>query len=294
MAQTIVRTTLTQFGSSGASSYFGQFGSKQAGSPVTTKVIATIQALSAWVNGWQAAVYSSNNAPFLEDMNSIHFLENSYLCYLLQEGIAEYDAGTPYNKGSVVKTPYGSGVLTTAGMFYYYISIIDGNTGNALPSGFANNSAWQCIFGRDAYGGIQMPGTNNNPNAPAGAIGEWIQNYSSGFSLPDLVYTAVNSINLTPGDWDISAIATQAYNSATGGTFFRGGVTTFASGGTGLAPGDNQAETTAAIFNYNSTLSIPSWRVTSNANFTVYFQCYTHYSAGTSFVSSRISARRMR
>lgn len=134
----LARKLLSLFGGSGATSNFLQFGSQTAGAPVNTKDILTIQALAAWVNGWQDAVYASNLAPFLEDMNSLHYVLAYQIAYGLQEGIPEYDATTTYFIGSLVKK---------TGTSEIYKSIIDTNLGNALPSK-ADNSSWQYVINK--------------------------------------------------------------------------------------------------------------------------------------------------
>ena len=291
MAQTIVRTTLTQFGSSGASSYFGQFGSKQAGSPVTTKVIATIQALSAWVNGWQAAVYSSNNAPFLEDMNSIHFLENSYLCYLLQEGTPEYDSGTTYNVGSVVKAAYGS---ASAGVNYFYISIVDGNTGNALPTGAASNAYWQLIYGVN-NGGLIFAGTNTNDAAAAGIVGEYHEIGPTGQTLTDNTWIDIVTLSLTAGDWDIRTTNTQYKNTASGPLYLDVAVsTTSGTSGAGLTIGKDQVEIVPDGIGTGIAIPLPTLRFSFATTTSIYLKMRGHYTSGASTGIGFMSARRMR
>jgi hypothetical protein len=135
MAKTVVRKNLKLFGGSGASGNFGQFGSREAGSPVTTKDLDVIQNLSAWVNGWQDAILSANKAPFLQDMNSLHYVMAYELFYLLQDGIAEWDEDTTYFIGSYVRKP---------GTSELYSSLTDDNLNNALPDA-TDDSNWQYI-----------------------------------------------------------------------------------------------------------------------------------------------------
>ena len=91
------------FGLNGSQSNYGQFGSKAAGSPLTSFNPTVIQALTAFTqDGWLDAVNSGNLAPFLEDMNGLHFLIFYQLCYLFQQGIPEWDPTTPYYTNSIV------------------------------------------------------------------------------------------------------------------------------------------------------------------------------------------------
>ena len=131
----ITRATLKQFGSTGTTGYFGKFGSQAAGAPVTTKDVATIQSLTAWLNGFQDALTLNTKAPYLEDMNSLFYVMAYMQAYSLQEGIAEYDAGTTYFIGSIVKK---------TGTTELYSSIVDTNTANALPIK-VNDTKWKYL-----------------------------------------------------------------------------------------------------------------------------------------------------
>ena len=125
----IARATQKLFGSSGSTSDFGEFGSKAAGAPATTKSPATIQALAAFLTGWTAATVAQDR-PYLEDMNALFLLAFQQIAYCLQLGIPEWDAGTTYYTGSIAQD--GAGVI--------YKSLVDDNLDNALsdPSKWAN------------------------------------------------------------------------------------------------------------------------------------------------------------
>lgn len=120
----ISRVLYKLFGSGGVTNDFGKFGSQEAGSPVKTKDLDNIQALSAWLNGWADAINTANKAPFLEDLNALCLVLSSGIKYLYQEGIPEYLSTETYYTQSIVKK-VGTGEL--------YMSRIDNNTGNALP-----------------------------------------------------------------------------------------------------------------------------------------------------------------
>lgn len=135
----IARKTQKIFGSTAGFQQIAQFGSLAASAPVFTTDPDVIQALSNYLQGWYAAVIGANS-PAIEDMNAVLFLYAYQLAYMMQEGVAEWDAGTTYYTGSLVND--GSGVL--------YISLTNNNTGNLLTD-FAN---W------GYYGGLT---TNINP-----------------------------------------------------------------------------------------------------------------------------------
>lgn len=130
------RVTLTQFGNAGPISSFGQFGSKEAGTPQTTKDPVVIQQLSAWVQGWQNAVVNSDKAAYLEDMNGWCFVQSYMTAYIFQMGIPEYDSGTTYFLNSVVQDAVGNG--------QWFLSLQDNNAGNTPPAG-ASNAFWLWI-----------------------------------------------------------------------------------------------------------------------------------------------------
>ena len=129
----IVRVTQNQFGDLGPSGDFGIFGSK-ANPPQTFSMDPTqIQSLTAFRQGWGASIIG-NYEPPLEDMNSLFLLAFRQICYMFQEGISEYDSGTTYFTGSIVKE---NGVV--------YNSLVDNNVGNDPASDSGTN--WQIGFG---------------------------------------------------------------------------------------------------------------------------------------------------
>lgn len=107
----IARVTQTVFASTPGFEQVGQFGS--SASPVYTSNIATIQALSAWAIGFYAEV-TGPNAPFIQDMNALFLVVTQQIAYILQQGLAEWDAGTTYYAGSVVGVPLTVFTVTSA------------------------------------------------------------------------------------------------------------------------------------------------------------------------------------
>lgn len=133
------------FGLNGNQSHFGQFGSRSAGSPIPTKDPSTIQALTAFTqNGWLDAINAANKAPFLEDMNGLFYLIFYQLCYGYQEGIPEWNNGTSYYLGSIVKK---------AGTTELYGSLTDANVGKALPNQ-TSNANWNYLNPQSVAPGI--------------------------------------------------------------------------------------------------------------------------------------------
>lgn len=157
------------FGSSGASSQFGQFGSLAAGSPTTTKDPATIQALANYLTGWYGAVMG-NNSPAIEDRNALDFLITRQLAYIFQAGVPEWEVGTEYHLNSYCQK---EGVL--------FISLTNDNTGNDPYTSPANwralslqssssrnylrNAEWRMIdTGASAFSGIDYSDGEYGPS----------------------------------------------------------------------------------------------------------------------------------
>lgn len=123
----LTRVTGKLFGGSAPLNEIGQFGSAKAGTLVNTQDVATIQALSAYSNGWGSAVISNRNFPPIEEVTGVLKTLSYQNCYLLQEGIPAYDIGTEYSKTSIVKSITGT-------QLKFYISLTDGNVGNSLTN----------------------------------------------------------------------------------------------------------------------------------------------------------------
>lgn len=149
----LTRVTGKVFGGSAPLSEIGQFGSALAGTKVNTQDVATIQALEAYSNGWGSAILTSRNFPPIEEVTGALKTISYQGCYLLQEGIPEYDINTEYSATSIVKTVVGSELIL-------YISKVDNNIGNAL----SNTTYWaRAIF--TGTGAIGAPQFTLNMNA---------------------------------------------------------------------------------------------------------------------------------
>jgi alpha-tubulin suppressor-like RCC1 family protein len=122
----LTRETQTVFGSGATTGQLKVFGSLVNGTPTNATNVGTgaggVQNLSNFLSGWYAAMVG-NNSFAAQDMNALCWLFSYQLAYLLQEGIAEYDASTTYYTNSIVQS---NGVL--------YFSLQDSNTGNTPSS----------------------------------------------------------------------------------------------------------------------------------------------------------------
>jgi hypothetical protein len=134
-----VRKFLPQFGSAAGTGDggIGVFGSAAADAPAHSTDPSVVASLANWAGGWLSAVLAGNS-PTVDDLNAPDYVFGYQLCYLLQEGLAEWDTDTEYLTGSLVQN--GSGIV--------YVSLQDANTGNALPTGTAANAWWKRADGR--------------------------------------------------------------------------------------------------------------------------------------------------
>ena len=101
------------------------FGTMKTGSPVYSNDVEQLQSAD-YEQGWKNGIVT-DMAPFLEEMNGVQYGLSSQIAYLLQQGVAEWDAETTYYLNSFCQ--YG-GVI--------YRSLEDDNTGNN-PS---TSSSW--------------------------------------------------------------------------------------------------------------------------------------------------------
>jgi hypothetical protein len=100
----------------------GVFGSAQLGVPNNSTDLDVLQN-NAYERGWDESVIGGDKRPPLEEFNGIKYINDYQNAYLLQEGVPEYDLGTEYFIGSIVKD---------SGTSNLYKSITDNNTGNPL------------------------------------------------------------------------------------------------------------------------------------------------------------------
>ena len=121
----LTRVTGKVFANDAPLAQIGQFGSALSGTPYNTQDVATIQNLKAYLNGWQSAVITSRNFPPIEEVNGVLKTISYQACYLLQEGIPEYDINTEYSNTSIVKSISGNELS-------FYISLQNKNIGHPL------------------------------------------------------------------------------------------------------------------------------------------------------------------
>lgn len=129
----IQRTQQKIFGGNAPADDIAVLGSFKTGTPLYTDNIETLQN-SAYEEGYGAAIVA-NEAPFMEEQNSIPYILSKQLAYNFQEGIAEYDVNTTYYIGSIVK------VLDEENKPQLYYSLTDENTSNPVT----DTENWQLL-----------------------------------------------------------------------------------------------------------------------------------------------------
>jgi hypothetical protein len=128
----ISRKVAKIFGSTAGPNQIAKFGSLAAGTPLFSTDPAVIQALGNWLQGWFAGVEGASS-PAIEDMNAFCYVAAYQIAYQMQTGVPEWDATTTYFIGSLV-TDVGTGAM--------YMSKVNNNLNNALPTGPLHDANW--------------------------------------------------------------------------------------------------------------------------------------------------------
>ncbi len=282
------REPLKTFGGSGGSSNFGQFGSQAASAPVETKDIATIQALSAWIDGWQDAV-ALGQAPYLQDMNSAFYVHSYELVYLLQEGAPEWDSATTYNYGSIVKSLHGGGTDT-----YLYLSLSDSNLNHALPSGAASNASWTFLYGLTGSG-LVIPGNVAGTDAPAGTIGETDKATQAAACGTTNVWTDLTTLSLEAGVYLVNAQTVFNVNGAVMTGDFSMAVSQYSGATiTDHVLSDNVlASLYAASPALETSMTVAGWQLNLSGPATLYLKTKALYSGGAPSVTGTVRVLRI-
>lgn len=173
----------------------GIFGSLSGGTPAYSLDAGVIQAVGAWAQGWGAALV--DNFPAQEDMNSVDYVNSYQIAYLLQQGIAEYDASTPYFINSFCSY---LGVI--------YISLTDDNTGNQPDTSGTEWTPYKSIFwaGTDS-GGINtfaLTAVNGFPENSGISVGTILSGVAS-------TSNTGNSTLAVNGDTPITILDSDGY-----------------------------------------------------------------------------------
>jgi hypothetical protein len=144
---------------------------------------------------------------------------------------------------------------------------------NAIPS----------FFGLQYLTANYVQGSNGAAPPPAGFIGQYIRGYTAVFTPPPSSWGAAETITLTAGSWDVSAVVVT--NSPATSLDVHIGLTTSSTPTPPLdaVTGDNYVSTTSV--GYYLSLSIPAFRIMVTINTTCYLNVLS-----SSQISGRISA----
>lgn len=155
----LTRYTQQIFASTAAAAQIAEFGSFANGTPTTysgsTITPAIVQTLSQYLSGWFTATEGALS-PAIEDMNALQYLFSYQLAYLLQAGIAEWDAGTTYYIGDLVQN--GSGTT--------FVSLINTNLNNALSTANWGTPPSNGTLTSNTLSGSQVVMSGNTLNWP--------------------------------------------------------------------------------------------------------------------------------
>lgn len=199
----ILRKAYRIFGSTATAAAGGleQFGGLAAGAVNYSVDVETLQALDAWVEGWNSACLGTNS-PVLEERNAVDYVHGYQIGYLLQQGVPEWLSTQTYYQGNYCVDSNGD----------LRVSVIDNNTGNdpALDNGgqywgFAGSSGAGKSIGEVFYS--QSSSAVDNPGALPLFTGETI---ASADTLYPEFYNWVNThtdLQISDADYD-TAIST--------------------------------------------------------------------------------------
>lgn len=147
-----------------------------------------------------------------------------------------------------------------------------------------------------ATSGVALRGTVTNDNAPTGYIGEYasstvpLRAASGGTG----VYSDMLALTLTPGDWDLTGVASLNLNGATMTEWETAITSTSGNSIAGGVEGDNYVVGLAPTAAADVNMSIPNWRRSITTTTTYYYKMAATIAAGAPKYTARISARRIR
>ena len=186
--------------------------------------------------------------------------------------------GTGTNLGATLSTLVSSNTnnVTGAGTF--------NESGNRYTPSFGNNATTQ------TYAYTKGSGISTAPSA--GAIGERIESTATAVAMGSNSPKTVTSINLTPGVWDVSALA---FTLPTGGTAIGSVFSVSISTTNNTIVGNLGIETfdfASSAFNACSGC-VPSYRILLAATTTYFLVCNVIYTSTSSPTNGRLSATRV-
>lgn len=155
-----------------------------------------------------------------------------------------------------------------------------------MSTGTISLSAPSLGIGQGAIGSSAIGGVNDGTNAAAGTLGEYLTANGS-VSMATGTLATICTLTLSPGDWDVSGLAS-----------FAGSAATITNMSAALAPGDSPATGGLAQLNGGSfqtaTLPLSPLRVNVAVSTNIMLQMAATFASGTVTGSGSVRARRMR
>jgi microcystin-dependent protein len=252
---------------------------------------------------WQVEYRSGPNRPWVPVVGVLPYAA---------QGANEYGVRYFWNDATTLIVRFNVGGARSNGATYA------ANSGRSWSAERTSGATWRVrrIRGGSAVGfghfqpGVSsglvpaagLPGVANNSNAPAGTVGEYIENRRSANinAATSGSYLTLASITLAPGDWDVTAEVLVNRNTANPATFTENirfviheepnsaaGITTTMRNWAAFFP---SSLATGAL----TTGNISNYRVSIETTKTLYLNAYASYSAGQPTFLGGISARRVR
>lgn len=123
------------------------FGTMKTADKQYSMDIEELQSNAAYEQGWKSATIASYK-PFMEDFNTLNYINTSQLAYLFQQGVAEWDNGTAYYINSIVKA------VTPTGDLKLYRSLTDDNINNNPTA--SNSAHWTLLTQTDDVANVDL------------------------------------------------------------------------------------------------------------------------------------------
>jgi len=175
----LIRVKQEIFGSSGATTEFGVFGSDSEGAAATSKDPALIQSLETFLRGLYGSTANASQPPRIQDMNALYYLFARQIAYGMQAGVPEWLATENYYAN-------GSVVLGSNGKIYISKTGTDGapNVNNNPVTDTGTN--WRFLWSNEEFTALsdlsrvmQING-DGVPMIPDNAAGiEYIPNFAT-------------------------------------------------------------------------------------------------------------------
>ena len=179
---------------SGSDPEIAQFGSGKTGTYLGTTDVNTIQSLSAWQNGFIGCVTPTDQFPPLPEMTGFGKVLSYIQCYLLQQGVPEWDSGTTYYAGNWCSS---NGNL--------YVSVADENLNNAVTDPAYWSKFTGGTFSRN-FGEIvtsSLPLTDATLHLADGSLLSY-SDYPEFINYIDSIYTGDTGVFTTEANWQSS------------------------------------------------------------------------------------------